>query len=345
MYANLEINNTLYVFMHAEQVFHGIESYDTCSIIGGSTIEDIYKYIFSSGISSIVIDFDKIKKEKNGVLWMEKIIQHCKNSNINLTLCRIEEGLFDELKLGEVLKQYYEGDYRKKSNGNGTSNCICSDSTVYDINDEIIDKLYEDKLIERMIDSTSNYIDDRSDMKERQYSHSSNVNLPKYINIKAFIEEKEMSFLGLYLLFKKAKKLNLFTNKNNQPLLFFSSMAGSYLASIFSKLAGIDMVFLNHLGPKKKLYREFHKEQLLADRDYLIISDVICLGAEIERAKTLIEYAGGNLKGILSVVLVEVVSEPYPIENSIKKAALLTLKKGFNPIDYEIITDFPEIKK
>ena len=100
------------------------------------------------------------------------------------------------------------------------------------------------------------------------------------------------------------------------------------------------VVFLNHLGPKKKLYRERHKEQLLADRDYLIISDVVCLGAEIERAKTLIEHAGGKLKGILSVVLVEVVSERPQTESDIEKVALLTLTKEYNPINYQIKTDF-----
>ena len=90
------------------------------------------------------------------------------------------------------------------------------------------------------------------------------------------------------------------------------------------------------------LYRELHEEQLLADRDYLIISDVVCLGAEIERAKTLIEHAGGKLKGIISVVFVEVVSERPKTEDEIEKVSLLTLTKKYNPIDYQIINDFPK---
>ena len=340
MYANLEINNTLYVFMHAEQVYRGFESYDSCSIIGGTTIEDIYQYVLVSNISTIVIDFDKVKTQKNGVQWMENIIQHCKENNIFLTLCRVEKRLSEELKLEDSLKKHYDTDFREKSNGNGTYNYICSDSPIYGITDEEIYHLYEQKLIEKMEDSESNYIKDRKE-EEDQYSHSSNVKLPKYINIKAFIEKKEISFLGLYLLCKKTKQSSLFKDKNNQPLLFFSSMAGSYLASIFSKLADIDMVFLNHLGPKKKLYRELHKEQLLADRDYLIISDVVCLGAEIERAKTLIEFAGGKLKGILSVVLVEVVSNRPNKDKAIGKISLLKLTKDNNKsINYQIITDF-----
>lgn len=326
--------------MHAEQVYRGMESYDTCSIIGGNTIEDIYNFICKSTINSIVIDFDRIKTEKNGVSWMKEIVQHCKDNTIYLTLCRVGKGLSEALKLKEVLAKFYDSDYREKSNGNGTYNYICSDSPINSISDEDIYSLYQKKLLERMEDSESKYITDRSADLEQQYSHSSNVNLPKYINIKAFIEKKEISFLGLYLLCKKAKQMKLFPDKDNQPLLFFSSMAGSYLASVLSKLADVDMVFLNHLGPKKKLYRELHKEQLLADRDYLIVSDVVCLGAEIERAKTLIEHAGGKLKGILSVVLVEVVSNRLD-KNII---SLLTLTRDNNTIKYQIITDFPEIK-
>lgn len=350
MYANLEIKDTLYVFMHAEQVYHSMIPYAACSTISGTTIEDIYYHICNSSISSIVIDFDGIDKEINGVLWMEKIIQHCKKSGINLTLCRITKGkngtvgLYEELKLGESLMKYYDTDFRERPNGNGTFNYVCSDSPNYEISDEKILDLYEKKFIERMEDSESSYIIDREE--DQQFSHSSNVNLPKYINIKAFIEKKEISLLGLYLLYKKAKQSGLIKDKyndENKPLLFFSSMAGAYLASIFSKLADIDMVFLNHLGPKRKLYRELHKEQLLADRDYLIISDVVCLGAEIERAKTLIEYAGGKLKGMLSVVLVEVVSNRPNKEKEIDKISLLNLTgKNNKTINYQIITDFPK---
>lgn len=348
MYANLEINNTLYVFMHAEQVYRGMDSDYTCSTIGGNTIEDVYKYICNSTVKSIVIDFDKITNGMNGVRPMDDIIKHCKENNVYLTLCRVGKGpkgkggLFEALKLNEVLQKYYDTDFREKQDDNdkGKYNYICGDSGIFSITDEKIYCLYNEKLIERMKDPLSEYIDDRSDKPEKQYSHSSNVNLPKYINIKAFIEEKEISFLGLYLLFKKAEQMNLFRNKDNQPLLFFSSMAGSYLASIISKLAKVNMVFLNHLGPKQKLYRELHKEQLLEDRDYLIISDVVCLGAEIERAKTLIEHAGGKLKGILSIVSVEVVSNRLD-KNII---SLLTLTRDNNTIKYQIITDFPEIK-
>jgi hypothetical protein len=352
MYANLEINDTLYVFMHAEQVYHDMVPYDACSTISGTTIEDIFHHICSLSITSIVIDFNGIDRGLNGVLWMEKIIQHCNKSRINLTLCRITKcendkvGLFEELKLGESLKKYYNTDFRERPNGNGTFNYICSDSPNYEISDEKIYDLYEEKLIERMEESKSNYIKNRDE--NEQFSHSSNVKLPKYINIKAFIEKKEISFLGLYLLYKKAKQIGLIEEKykdeNNKPLLFFSSMAGSYLASIFSKLAYFDMVFLNHLGPKNKLYRELHKEQILADRDYLIISDVVCLGAEIERAKTLIEYAGGKLKGIISVVLVDVVSSRPNKEKEIDKISLLNLTGENNKtIKYQIITDFPKI--
>lgn len=331
LYAKLETSDTLYVFLHAEQVFHDIKQgvndsgYFNNELVE-STISDIYKYINGNTTpNNIVFDFAKITDATNIAEWIERIINYCGKHNKFFSFCRMSERLYvkTQQRLNEKLGEKDE-----------TSTAFFDACKKKTITDNEIYEIYQGALAERI---KSNYIIERKG--EESYSHSSNVQLPKYINIKAFIEQKDILFLGLYLLCKKADDNNLIGN-SKQPLLFFSSMAGSYLASVFSKLACIDMVFLNHLGPKKKLYRELHKEQLLADREYLIISDVVCLGAEIERAKTLIEHAGGKLRGVLSVVFVEVVSKRPKTENEIEKVALLTLTKKYNPINYQIKTDF-----
>ena len=335
LYAKLEIDDTLYVFLHAEQIYRnfclcnkdlGYSNHE----LAESTICDIYNYIEGNVTpKNIIIDCAEIEEAYNIAEGVEKIIKYCKGHCKNLSFCRMSETLYEKSRIhgkGLAEKPNDERTYNVFNTGCAKNNI--TDDEIYDIYQQIIVNEIESK-----------YIIERRG--EESYSHSSNVQLPKYINIKAFIEQKKISFLGLYLLCKKAIQKEL-VGYNKHPLLFFSSMAGSYLASVFSKLACIDMVFLNHLGPKKKLYRELHKEQLLADKDYLIISDVVCLGAEIERAKTLIEHAGGKLKGILSVVFVEVVSECPKTENEIEKVSLLTLSKEYNPIDYQIITDFPK---
>lgn len=346
LYAKLEIDDTLYVFLHAEQVYR---NFSLCNNklgyfsheIAERTVYDIYNYIIesSSNINSIVIDCAEAEEAHNIAGWIENIIDYCKEQNKSLAFCRMSERLYGDTKIHK--KDLFEEKNEDKSYNVFSGDCLNKSIT----DDEIYNK-YQKKNAS-ILDSNpnNNFVLVRTG--EGSYSHSSNVQLPRYINVKAYIEQKDILFLGLYLLCKKAisrKLIEELTLGEKRPLLFFNSIAGSYLASVFSKLACVDMVFLNHLGPKTKLYHELHKEQLLADRDYLIISDVICLGAEVERAKTLIEHAGGNLKGILSVVLVEVVSERPKIENEIEKVALLTLKKGYNPIDYQIITDFPEIK-
>ncbi len=346
LYAKLEIDDTLYVFLHAEQVYR---NFSLCNNklgyfsheIAERTVSDIYNYIHdnTSGINSIVIDCAEAEEAHNVAEWIEKIIDFCKEQNKSLVFCRMSERLYGDAKI-------HKNGLSENKNDNKTYNvfnCGCLNNSITD--DEIYVK-YQNQNASILESNPNNFfVIERTG--EASYSHSSNVQLPRYINVKAYIEQKDILFLGLYLLCKKAiskKLIDGLTVGEKRPLLFFNSIAGSYLASVFSKLACVDMVFLNHLGPKKKLYHELHKEQLLADRDYLIISDVVCLGAEVERAKTLIEHAGGNLKGILSVVLVEVVSERPKIESEIEKVALLTLKKGYNPIDYQIITDFPEIK-
>ena len=372
LFAKLEIDETLYVFLHAEQVYRDFSRCDkdlgcfrndvlehsdndilehsdndilehsdndilehSSYNITESTMRDIYKYIEGNATPvNIIIDCAEIKNAINIAGWIKKIIKHCKENGRNLSFCRMGDTLYGKSRMRERM---HEKTLEEQPNDDKTCNVFISGRKKKNINENEIFEIYQQEIAKRI---KSNYIIERKEGEE-SYSHSSNVQLPIYINIKAFIEQKDFSFLGLYLLCKQAIREE-FIEYGKHPLLFFSSMAGAYLASVFSKLACIDMVFLNHLGPKKKLYRELHKEQLLADRDYLIISDVVCLGAEIERAKTLIEHAGGKLKGILSVVYVEVVSERPKTENEIKKVALLTLTKDYNPIDYQIITDFPK---
>lgn len=333
LYAKLETSDTLYVFLHAEQIYRdfslsikdsGYFNYE----LAESTISDIYNYIKGNSTpNNIVFDFAEIKEAHNITEWIERIINYCRKHSKDFAFSRMGEKLYKESKT-KLENKLGEEDETITDFNSAIKNKNITDTEIFEIYQKTIaEKIKSKYLIERV--------------GKDSYSHSSNVQLPKYINIKAFIEQKDLSFLGIYLLCKKAIHKE-FVGYDKHPLLFFSSMAGSYLASVFSKLACIDMVFLNHLGPKKKLYRELHKEQLLADRDYLIISDVICLGAEIERAKTLIEHAGGKLKGILSIVFVEVVSERPKTDNEIEKVSLLTLTKEYNPIDYQIITDFPK---
>ncbi len=331
LYAKLETVDTLYVFLHAEQIYRDFslnikDSGYFNHELAESTICDIYNYIKGNTTPGyIVFDFAEITEAHNITEWIERIINYCRKHNKGFAFSRMNETLYKESKI--KLEHKLGGEDETITDFNSAcKNKNITDTEVFEI--------YQEKIAEKI---KSNYLVERNGGEG--YSHSSNVQLPKYINIKAFIEQKDISFLGLYLLCKKATNKEL-VGYGKQPLLFFSSMAGSYLASILSKLACIDMVFLNHLGPKKKLYRELHKEQLLADRDYIIVSDVVCLGAEIERAKTLIEHAGGNLKGLLSVVLVEVVSERPNKENEIEKIALLTLTKDHNPFNYQIKTDF-----
>ena len=347
LYAKIETEDTLYVLLHAEQVYRDFNHYekdwgfyrlDTDEPnmdIMEATMYDVFQYVEKESMhANIIIDCDLIGHAYNIAEWVKKTIDYCSMHNRCLAFCRMNETLYSDSKIhGKGLNE--------NKNDDGSFNVFSTGCSKNSISDEELYGVYQEIIVEKLNVSGSKYLIERSGIDS--YSHSSNVQLPKYINIKAFIEQKFMLFAGLYLLCKKAYEKQLITKviaDERKPLLFFSSMAGSYLASIFSKLACIDMVFLNHLGPKKKLYRELHKEQLLADRDYIIISDVVCLGAEIERAKTLIEYAGGKLKGILSIVLVDVVSERPLTETKIEKMALLTLSKDNNPINYQINTDF-----
>jgi len=220
--------------------------------------------------------------------------------------------------------------------------------TVSGYFDNYIFKLYSETILyNKIINEETKYKDIQYEPK--RYSKSSNVELPVYINIKRFIEEKEISFLGLYLLCKKAIEKGFVPNfkETKRPVVFFQSIVGSYLASVFAKIACLDIAYLDHIGPKNKIYRTIRKNTFEKQSNYLLISDVICMGTEIQTAKSIITHEGAEVTGILSIVDVKVIDEAHnyqELNNENKKiemCSLFTLTNNNNgEINYQIKTNF-----
>ena len=111
LYAKLETSDTLYVFLHAEQIFRDFNQgvndsgYFNYELVE-STIRDIYKYIYDNTTpQNIVFDFDKITEATNISEWIERIINYCVKQNKDFAFCRMSERLFKktEQKLNEKL--------------------------------------------------------------------------------------------------------------------------------------------------------------------------------------------------------------------------------------------------
>jgi len=348
LYSKIIHNNKLYILLHAEQVYQNFNSFD-CNLgffnyyLTNETLNRVVNEIKKiNDVNSIVIDCYSLEDTHNIYDTLIEIMQYCNDKTIALSFIRISESLYGKSKIHSLVGDFDLQETRAyKINGNNLNHydVYSGEKENTDNFDDFIFDLFGNTILKEKIINT--YCIPHNP----PYSESSNVELPKYIDLKKFIEEKEISFLGIYLLCKKEIIPDLEKRKQEDkkpPILFFNSMAGSYLASLFARIALLDVAFLDHLGPKKKIYRRMHKDILKTDQEYLIIADVVCLGAEIERAKGIIEHEGGTTQKVLSIVFIKVTDKSS--ESNV--CSLFTLTKDNNAgIDYQIITNFPEIKK
>jgi hypothetical protein len=296
-----------------------------------------------SGVTNVIIDCFKIDGTHSTTSELKRIVSYCSGAKKGLSIIRINDSLYEAWKIHTIKNEcgLTESPYKIEDVHYSDISLDSTDSRIDDF-DAFISDLYSNTILRHKIVD----IYCGPNLKSPPYSQSSNVELPKYINIKKFIEEREISFLGIYLLCKKAIQQKLIPDydlesrrklKINSPVLFFTSMAGSYLASLFAKIALLDIAFLDHLGPKTKIYRRSHKNLLKTEQAYLLIADVVCLGSEIERARAIIEHEGGKISGVLPVVFVKVTDSTS--ESNV--CPLFTLTKDNNTgIDYQIKTNF-----
>ncbi|MPL70091.1 hypothetical protein SDC9_15842 [bioreactor metagenome] len=339
LYSKIIHENTLYILLHAEQVYQNFHLFDEnlgffTSELTRETIERVGKEIKKvSGINSIIIDFFQLEENHNSFIELSNIVTHCIKSKIDISLIRINESLYNKINIHKFKTENYnlKESTTKICDRNYfnlfSKECICIKEF-----DKDIFNLYEKKLLEKDL-----YIEDQD--KEKQYSESSNVILPKYLNIKRFIEDKEISFIGLYLLCKKTINEELIPDLrvDERPVIVFPSITASYLASIFAKLACCDIAYRDHIGPKNKIYRTIQKGIFMESKKHLIISDVICMGTEIQITKNIIEHEGAKIEGVLSIINVKV-TDKTPNNNVI---SLIDLTKEKNKgINYKIQTNF-----
>ena len=100
LYAKLETTDTLYVLLHAEQVYRDFRLFDNNlgyynHEIEENTISDISYYIERSGtIENIVIDCAEVVESHNLPKWIEKIIHYCSSHNKSFAFCRMSERLY-----------------------------------------------------------------------------------------------------------------------------------------------------------------------------------------------------------------------------------------------------------
>ena len=351
LYSKIIHEDTLYILLHVEQVYQNFKIFNNkLGFFTSELTDDTIRIVFDEvktiqNIKTIVMDFYLLEENRQSVTSLSNFVIYCIEKSINVSFVRMNESLYGSPENPDnkfiILKLKFEQLQETKifiesRNYFNLSFNFDLNNIYLDSFDDHISKLYSETILYNKISQSY------KEQNKKKYSESSNVELPIYINLKKYIEEKEISFLGLYLLCKKAINMGLVPKSNSEkkPIVFFQSIVGSYLASIFAKIACLDIAYLDHIGPRNKIYRTMRKDTFKNSNYYLLMSDVICMGTEIQIAKSIIAHEGSKVKGILSIVDVKVINKPKNNKDS-QICSLFTLtKENNNEISYKIKTSF-----
>lgn len=174
------------------------------------------------------------------------------------------------------------------------------------------------------------------------YHHSSSVYLSTYINTKSMISADKGFFI--YALYHLALKMkNNWSEiigsqeayRSDKLTLICQNLNSSYIASILSSFLKLDILVLDKLGPINKLYSTLDNK-IVEEKNYIVVSDVVCLGTEIKIAKSLITFLGGKYLGNVSIIRIDTLDASTKIFDDTE--CVFRIRKGNNPINYQIKT-------
>jgi len=329
----------LYVNLHAEQSFYGTFHADQLdiskNIITGiyaeelnlTILENVLKFVREnkSEFDVLVLDFQKlITAQKN----LYEVLNKIRNEMKFLILKNANLIIIEKLLLNNCLG--YFGN-KPKATLHDTflldEEAKSKKDLVKEIKD-IFDLEFKTKLDSITIEN-----------KERRLHHSSSVYLNKFIDIKKLIVEHKLLFLySCYWLATEmcSKKLDRswVIEKGSKTTLLCQNLNSSFIASIISSFLLLDVITLDHIGPINKVYNEIDRK-INHGEEYLVISDVVCLGTEVRIAKNIIEFSGGKYAGnicLIRILTMELEEKHRDVES------VFEITKTNNPIHFKITT-------
>lgn len=334
--SKIALENCLYYHLHAEQTI-------TAAFTDGRDLGILEKEVTKFTFEKIILDYNGIQSDKptNLILNFDGIesiqnnllpkISELRKLNPNLVLINIKSTLIKELGLDNL---FNNKNNKTTDDGNfdvfyvsETLNIECNNSTI-----QIFEKRFLQLLIEKYIDSVD---------IDKSFHSSSSVYLPKWINIKNFIANDKPFFIyAIYHLAIKtyAKWKYLFdTDESYKPILVCQNLNSSFISSILSNLLKTDILILDQIGPINKMYSTLDSK-IENSRNYVVVSDLVCLGTEVKIAKSLIEFLGGNYLGNISIIRIQTIDPKH--KDFRNTECVFTVDKTNNVgIGYEINTD------
>lgn len=296
-------NNIIYYKLHAEQTVTGTFLDEPGSgifeeILTHTTIDKLVSdtEILTPKEFILVLDFSNIKGCQNNI--KKKIIQLIHKFKC-IVLTNITKKIIEDIEVGIF----------QNPNNIEVNDCflkfVLSNETI-----EAIDLDIESVFIEEFLARLKKHVEPRVEGMDIVHD-SSSVYLTSYINIKSFISlEKSFFIYSIYQLAMKIRehwKIELKSEIINQkPILICQNLNSSYITSVLSSLLKLDILILDKIGPINKIYSTLDRK-IEESKNYIVVSDLVCLGTEIKIAKSIIEFLGGIYLGNVSIIRVETI--------------------------------------
>lgn len=343
-----KIKNEKYIYydLHCEEVMiasYSLENIDTVS--QGIYIDRLQTNTLKNVIEDIILNYDKTVKIVLNFKYINAIQQNLNQTlNILITkgykivLINVLKEVVSELGYTEINNLHHKSiqknyiDNITKENVNKT---LFVKFYLFEEEDNFIDDSFKDyKLFKDEFQLTiKEFIEDVNEPHT-----SSFVYLKSFVDIKKFISLKKK--LTLHSIYRLAIKVNneWKTDIDKDPILICQSLNSSYFVSMLSNLLQLDILILDKIGPINKLYNRLDKT-ISSTRQYIVVSDMVCLGTEVKIVKNLIEFIGGKYLGNVSLIKTETLKK-----NDIKKKdatiAVFSIDKSNNrELNYYITTE------
>lgn len=146
-------------------------------------------------------------------------------------------------------------------------------------------------------------------LDEKGLPTQTGVKLGVYIDIKRIINDsKELlrwCYIIAYDLFQNTK-FNELKKSDKEFLLFCHTLNGANIAGVLSQLLDCDLMYVDHLGPYNKLNKVNFYRETYEPAEFIIVADMVCQGNEYLRAKNIVEYFGGTVKGCAGILRLDI---------------------------------------
>lgn len=276
-------------------------------------------------VKNIVFDFKGLNACQSN---LNRILIDMKVEGYNIQLKNIKKGVVDELGIAVIQnnKNILEGDLFEKY---FLFESECDPFTDVAVNsNDLFTHAFKARIKE--------YVNTHS-----QPHTSSFVYLTAYVDIKKFISyEKEFMLFSIYKLALKIQE-EWKSKLDNNPILVCQSMNSAYIVSVLSNLLKLDILVLDKIGPIYKIYNTLAKT-IDQNKEYIVVSDLVCLGTEVKIVKSLIQFIGGKYLGNVSIIKTETLSKS-DIKRHDATIAVFSINKSNNrELGYNIKTDLEQ---